>query len=151
MGYYPQATTYPDGHTEDRTPWEDGWNAALTTLRERRHALARWWKVVNETQQTLLAEMLMSRAIEIDTDGTEIELCIRVNDTFFWGCADTEEISLDDIPNVFALWSAHKRDGLDAFVARRRGMHVIDQLRTPEYERAYSIAGVMGIIQKSEE
>lgn len=45
---------------------------------------------------------------------------INMNDTFHWGCSDSERISVYDLPKILDLEKKYGVAGVDAFVARQR-------------------------------
>lgn len=45
---------------------------------------------------------------------------VNMNDTFYWGCADSERISVYDLDEVLRLYRKHGSAGLDAFVIAKR-------------------------------
>ncbi len=56
-------------------------------------------------------------------DNNEIRAAINVNDVFFWGCSDAEEIEVEDLPELEkALEDGGYIFGSYLFVCRKRGM-----------------------------
>lgn len=48
-------------------------------------------------------------------------IIININDWFFPG-ADSEDVTIDEIPSLFELYSAKKFDGVIEFVSKKRGI-----------------------------
>lgn len=54
-------------------------------------------------------------------DGVRGTLCLNMNDVFFWGCADYEEVPDDLVAEVYNAWKADPMNGVVRWVSRRRG------------------------------
>jgi hypothetical protein len=130
LGIYPVATIR-EGITTPRTEWQDGWNAAVMAATEKHSLLTRWAKTLTEEQVTQLTELL-------DYDGEPVSLQVREDivglhihcgDTFAYACADAEDFTLDDLPEIYALWQKHKYLGLVAWIARKRGHEPVKEVR----------------------
>ena len=49
-------------------------------------------------------------------------LCVNCNDTFMWGCADAELVTLSDLQDLFDHWDQDHRFGIDVWCCKRRNM-----------------------------
>ena len=56
---------------------------------------------------------------EVSEEPTTI-LYVNCNDLFYWGCADAESITNDEIPKLYKLWKANKRWGVDKWCCLKR-------------------------------
>lgn len=61
---------------------------------------------------------------------------LNMNDTFAYSTADCENIKFEDIPKLLDLHKKYRHHGIDAWVAVRRGVDVLERYRTPEYFKA---------------
>jgi len=61
---------------------------------------------------------------------------IIVNDIFYWGCADREELPLPELPLAYRMWKDHGYSGLMAWASRRRGVEPQEQLVDEMYLKA---------------
>lgn len=52
--------------------------------------------------------------------GETIVLFVNCNDVFAWGCADAEDIKLEELPNLYRLWLENKRWGSTKWVCQKR-------------------------------
>jgi len=79
-----------------------------------------------------------------DLSRSEFTLCLNMNDTFYWGTADGEEITPEDAVVVYQVAQKFGADGVTAWVAHRRGYEPqIDSIRKRErYQKAYAFLGV---------
>jgi hypothetical protein len=51
-----------------------------------------------------------------------ISLAVGCNDCFIWGCSDAEEISREEIPDVFEHWEKDPSNGPDVWCIKKRNM-----------------------------
>ena len=76
---------------------------------------------------TLIEDFVIPDPIEIGIYMADDRYWVNCNDLFFWGCADSEEITEDnilDLSNALEECEALgcRNEGFGLFVARRRGM-----------------------------
>lgn len=138
MGIYPQATLRADGTREERTAWQDGWNAYGMQLTDKWDHLMTWWESLRRDQQDALAELLRADgALYFNAKkGAEPVPWLLMNDTFAYACADGEDLPLDELPTVLELWRQFKWGGLIAWAAHRRGIEPIGPHQTEQYQAA---------------
>lgn len=55
-----------------------------------------------------------------DEWATTIVLFVNVSDFFSWGCADGEDITLDELPALFKLWQKWGADGVIKWACIKR-------------------------------
>jgi hypothetical protein len=130
MGIYPRATITAGVETP-RTDWQDGWNAAVMALSEKHTAFTTWAKTLTPEQREMLTSLL-------DSDGEPVVLQIRAgavvllmmcSDTFMYACADGEDFTLAELPDIAALWKTHGYYGLIAWIARKRHAEPVKEYR----------------------
>ena len=138
MGIYPQATVRANGTREERTAWQDGWNAYGMQLTDKWDHLMTWWESLPREQQDALAELLHADGVLYfrAEKGAAPVPWILMNDTFAYACSDGEELPLDDLPTVLQLWREFKWSGLIAWAAQRRGIEPIGPHRGEQYRAA---------------
>jgi len=63
---------------------------------------------------------------------------LNANDTFAWGCADSETVEIDELPGLIELRDKFGCDGVNAFMAAKRDCDVMNhpQLMTDKYKEA---------------
>jgi len=110
----------------------------------RRLALALQGRLDGWTPEQLAAVMALVEDGHLfdpweDIDPSEFTLCLNMNDTFYWACADGEEITAADAVAVHDVAQEFGTDGVTAWAAHRRGMHPIDPIRQRgRYQQAYA-------------
>ena len=63
-------------------------------------------------------------------------LTLNTNDTFGYGCADTEEVDLQDIPLLLEIEEKFGSSGVLAYMSKVRGVDIIKPLIDKQYRRA---------------
>ena len=121
MGIYPNGQMAADGTVTPRTPWQDGWNAALMALTKKQIALGQWWKLLPEDSQKDILTLLKAKELSLSEQGGRVSTWILVSDTFAYACADAESITIDEIPKALKLYQEFGWTGLVAWVSNKRG------------------------------
>lgn len=124
MGSYPVRTYDSKGTLiSERTPWQEGWNSAISTISERLHMLR---SKINELSHLHGNEITKSITVLLDENllfanfiGMDIMFTLNVNDVFI-PAADDEEVSVEDMPEVIELYDMFDGDGLLAWVSKKR-------------------------------
>jgi len=81
----------------------------------------------------------------IDEEKDEARAAVNVNDVFFWGCSDCEDVEAEDVPlfnHSFTL-GGHQY-GAEIYAARKRGMrpqNAIINIAPPHVKQALLDAG----------
>lgn len=68
-----------------------------------------------------------------DTD-YDYRFLLNMNDTFFWGCADSENVPPEELPSVLRLFRRYGYMGLNYWVVKERGMKWTD-IQFPSIQR----------------
>ena len=133
QGIYPMSTT-DGGVTTQRTPWQEGWNAAHMTLMKQWATLCKWCRELPPDQCEALEALLSEDAISIAVNGDEPpQPWLIMNDTFGYACADGTNVAPVEFADVLRVWRTHGHDGLRAWAAKKKGCDVIPPLRTPQF------------------
>jgi hypothetical protein len=135
MGIYPQAVIRGDVR-EERTEWQNGWNAAVMEMTTKHGKLTRWATTLTPEQRELLERMLDSdgEPMSLQVRDDNVRLVLGCGDTFAYACADAESFTLDEMPEVFRLWKAHGYYGVVAWIAKKRGVEPVKEYR---YDASY--------------
>ncbi len=75
--------------------------------------------------------LLLLRAADVfyesDDDGPDIGRAINLNDAFYWGCADSEDVSDEDAPRVAELFWMYGIHGIYYWaVVEKRGLKSVE-------------------------
>jgi len=97
-GIYPQKTTDRNGATTERTPWQEGWNAAVYDRVERFSALSNWYMNLSADLQPVIHRLLLAGNLSVSVEEGKASPYVNCNDLFMWGCADSEDVPDDQIP-----------------------------------------------------
>lgn len=52
--------------------------------------------------------------------GPTLHLSVNANDVFYWGCADAEDITIDEVPDLYALFRESREWGAIKWLSRKR-------------------------------
>lgn len=124
MGSYPVRTYDSKGTLiSERTPWQEGWNSAISTISERLHMLR---SKIDELTQ-LYGEDVIKKIVTLLNEhllfanfiGMDIMFTLNVNDVFL-PAADDEEVCVENLPEVIELYDKFGDDGLLAWVSKKR-------------------------------
>lgn len=74
------------------------------------------------TLATMKLALQASGAAFEDDEDMPPGLWLNLNDIFAWACADTEQVSDEDLPEVYAFHQAHGIDGTILWACKRRQM-----------------------------
>jgi hypothetical protein len=70
----------------------------------------------------LLDASILFVSLAISDNGKDcLGLYVLIND-YFGPCADSEEVSYDELPKLYDLYKSRKYDGVSQFVADKRGI-----------------------------
>lgn len=94
-----------------------------------------------------LAALLAAEAVFLNTNWSEkdwpeearktLVVYATCNDVFVWGCADAEDVSYDDINDLFDHWQRDPRWGVAVWCIKRRGL-----MPQPPVERTIRCGGI---------
>lgn len=116
LGIYPQSI-----NGVKRSEYQEGWNDAVMEFTRTQYKLRDWYDTIEEPSRTILGELLVEEKIHmmLQPNG-DVELYANCNDLFVWGCADLEELSLDQLEE-FAGY-AENEWGTDKWICIQRNV-----------------------------
>lgn len=117
IGIYPAATIKNYGTKEQeeipRTEKQEGWNDCLIEITKRIFdSLDR----IDKGEDNNFAILSLLELGRIDGD----KFVINLNDTFFYACADNEEISKEEAKEVIIMIKKYGDSGLIYWIAKKR-------------------------------
>lgn len=97
--------------------------------------------------EQMLAALLAAEVVFLNTyhwmeewpeDARKMGICIAVNcnDMFAWGCADAQEATLSEVPDIFEHWLKDPKWGTIIWCMKKRNM-----MPQPPVERMIRVAG----------
>lgn len=110
LGIYPEKVSGGDRHYEKRSDWQEGWNACVLKQAEYLVVVERWLRSLPEDTRLIVESLLIRDAISISIDTGVNGLYVDCGDVFYWACADSEFIGLDELPElrrwitVYSMW-----------------------------------------------
>jgi hypothetical protein len=113
IGVYPQAIIR-DGEREERTEWQDGWNACALECIDK---VYKHLEIVAQGLDENIAILLLMNMGYMD----ENEFILNMNDVFHKATADCEVISIEEAKEVVNELKKHGIKGIDQWVASKRG------------------------------
>lgn len=102
--------TYENGVKLD-TPVEEPWHDESAMIA---HML------LDETLWTRDAHYIGNKGSRFQFEGEGIIVLLNCNDVFAWGCADTESVPHDKVPELFMLWHENHQWGPAKWCCLRR-------------------------------
>lgn len=131
MGIYCRAVTGGSRPYEKRNAYQEGWNAYGSELLEKRGKISDWFKSLNGSR-TLVEDLLLDHKIELSIESDGTKMWVNCSDVFWWGCADAEEITLEELPALLACYDEVGAGG-ELWCCRKRKMRP----QTASYEECY--------------
>jgi hypothetical protein len=122
LGIYCKSVTQADGTVKDRDQYGDGWNAAVCAGAKNRTVLDTWFDLIDQAHKDIILDLLADEKIGVSIRDTKCELTVNCNDLFFWACADTEEITLEELPALLDCLKLTPAHGEILWCCRKRGM-----------------------------
>lgn len=116
---------------EDRTEWQDGWNAAGMRISEN---YCLYDEMINKNPQywkTGLFLLLEDLAF-LNKD----KFLIICSDSFAYACADYEEAEMEEWEKVAILYDKYGYDGVLAWISHKRNENPLQKLQTDKFFKA---------------
>jgi len=145
LGMYPAQVIGSEGAYSERTEWMEGWNAAVARQNEYVLQIYAWFKTVPPEYLTQVQDLLLEGTIELsigDSDG--VHLIFMCSDIFFWGCADCEDIAVEELKDLVACFSESPKWGGELWVARKRKERpqgAVLKMMSAEERRLFDVCG----------
>ena len=117
LGVFPRATTR-NGETFKRTEKQEGWNEALMAMSVHAEEMEPFLRELPDS----VLQMIIYDIIDVTMDGGKPVMFVNCNDLFYWACADAEDITLEDIPDLERAISECPNLGHLLWCCRKRGM-----------------------------
>ena len=116
VGVYPKSFV---GKYEKRTERMEGWNEALTAILNRWSKFESWLESVDENTSSTIKDLLLEEKIYLHLRDDEVKMSILCNDVFSWGCADSEWIAVDELPDLVECLALNYECGDILWVCRK--------------------------------
>lgn len=140
LGIYPRSITR-DGVTSQRTPWQDGWNAAILTLLRNYEGITAWIAALPIETARTVRELIAADVLYLHVKNDVVTCFVSMNDTFAYACADDEDVTVEELPIVAGIWRDYGAGGLTAWTAIRRDETPIRERQTEQYHAARAALG----------
>jgi hypothetical protein len=116
QGYYPQSIVGGEHAYEKRTEAMEAHNNTLTELLQDRVAVSRFFKTLPDT----VVDLILDGCITITVNDDKCTMYVDCSDVFFWGCADAEEITVEQIPELLECYKQSQGLGGILWCAKTR-------------------------------
>lgn len=136
MGYYPQEVWQNGVRVSERTPYQEGWNAAVYALIERYQCILAWAATLPIGAVTALRTLLEADAVFLRVEHEAVICRLIMNDVFGYACADAEPVPDAALITVAALWQRNGWGGLIAWASIQRNEEPIKERLTDAYYAA---------------
>lgn len=112
MGIYPQSIVNEKDIRTERTEWQNCWNNAVIKIGEK---ISNGLDSLEEISDDLALLMIANVGWSVE-DGI---FRLNMNDTFYYG-SDSEDVSIEEIPEVAKLFTIYGYKGLTYWVSKKR-------------------------------
>lgn len=120
VGIYPQAVRGGDSAYENRTERMEGWNECGSEHFNNYYKAVEWFSTLPEEVKDVVSCLLLENRLDIRLDDDSCQLSVNCNDMFFWGCADGEDVAIEEIPALQECWTLAPENGTDLWISRKR-------------------------------
>lgn len=122
LGIYPAAVVR-DGKKTERTEWQDGYNAAVCKMTEYWSLFDEWIKKLPPKTIEQITTLTEEDELMINImEDNKIRLCMICSDVFAWACSDAEEITVEELDEIYAYYEEDPKYGLTYWICKRRQM-----------------------------
>lgn len=122
LGVYPSAVSGGTNPYEKRSDWQEGWNACASALIDSAGKIEDWLKSLPIELKAQVEDLLLEGRLMLHCREAKITLTVNCSDTFYWGCADCEDIDFEDLSALVDCYALSPRFGGELWVSRKRGM-----------------------------
>ena len=119
MGMYPESTI-SEGVAVPRTDWQDGWNACMLEIAERRDKFWTFHEQLPPEKKQKIEAMLIAEAVFLTPkEGGDVGVYFLTSDLFAWGYADCEEVTDDLLGPLYDAFAKNGHKGMLACLCKR--------------------------------
>lgn len=122
MGMFPQAVEGGSKPYKKRTERMEGHNDCVMEFHDKYFKFVEWLHDIPEEHEELVYSLLIEDKMEVYGEKGSVKMAVDCSDTFFWGCSDCEEISLEELPSLVECYAASPTYGGELWCAKKRGM-----------------------------
>lgn len=119
-GTYFKSVVDKDGNERKRTEWQEGWNACQKDILDKAIVVEENINNVDPYIQNLILQDHIFT--HIDTEEKKLCFSINCNDLFAWACADSEEFTEEDLPDLKKAYEDSPKNGDILWACRKREM-----------------------------
>ncbi|MBY0355526.1 MAG: hypothetical protein K2Q12_07325 [Rickettsiales bacterium] len=120
LGVYAQQVIGGDGAHEVRTERMNGWNECVFAVEKNYATIKAWLDALPEEVKRSVTSLLIEGKVDLFVEDGQCGLHVNCNDLFGWGCADSEEVELDDLASFQECLTLVPKGGIDLWVCRKR-------------------------------
>lgn len=103
--------------------WTEGVEACKKKLKETKELFRGWYDSLSEENKATIINLLDDEILYFNRiKNNEVNLHVNCNDLFYWGCADYEDITLDEIPSLIEEIAKDNRYGNSKWCCFKRGL-----------------------------
>lgn len=125
-----------DGVEHKRNEWQDGWNAAIEHVIESQYKIDDFYQSLTSVEKSDIIYLLENDCISIEYYEETIRLYTNMNDTFYYACADQENVEIYDLNLLRKLYEEFSNDGMTSWVSVKRKQDPIDERNTQKFQEA---------------
>jgi hypothetical protein len=107
---------------EKRSEWQDGWNAYGTELLQKLIKIENWYRDIPDNYKDFIKDNLFNETLFFSMDKDKFNLLVNCNDLFYWACADSEPIKIEELQELIDCFKESIKHGDLLWVCRKRKM-----------------------------
>lgn len=107
-----------DGLITKRTPWEDGWNASNIAASKNTSTI----KCYLNTLSNEVIRLILEDKLRVSVEGDVCNLCVDSSSLFGWGYSDTDDVEIEDLPDLIKAYEESPIYGGILWVCRKAKM-----------------------------
>ena len=111
-------------------------DASIEDLENRIASVCEWFGTLSIEEGSYFENLRKADVLRLSVEGEKVTPWVLMNDTFAYSCGDGEDVLPEEFKIVHETWVRYGLDGLIAWVAKKRGVEPLNELRTENYVRA---------------
>lgn len=126
VGIYPQSIKAEVGGYEKRTERMEGWNECAVKHSHYYMLFRKWLSELPQGELgRIIEDLILEGTIDLRGEEKDVKLLVNCNDVFLWGCADAEEVTIEELPALLTAIKEAREAGAESsgellWIARKR-------------------------------
>jgi hypothetical protein len=122
LGIYCKSTMQADGTVKERDQYGEGWNAAVMAHVHNWVLVEKWFSTVPDEFKDMVLWLMENERLHVYIRGENCHGGINCNDLWAWACAEFEDITFEDLPELKMCLTLSEKYGDILWACRKIGM-----------------------------